>query len=574
MNVRTTAITRIRVITGCILLIALLLITRLYYLQFVQHEYYSERANRQYTYTVQQLFDRGTIYFTTKTGEMVSAAAIQSGYVLAVDPTRVIDPEATYTAVNDIFPLVKEDFIAAATRDNRTYVEVDTEVPTSMAEPITELGLSGVLLYRNQWRFYPGDTLASRIIGFIGFSAEEENALVGRYGLERYYEEVLERSNDEVSVNFFAEIFSGLGEVIFDGTSTRTGDLTTTIEPTVARMLDQTLADVQAEWGSTNTGGIIMDPETGAIYAMNVAPTFNINDRSSNTIADFRNPLVEDVYEMGSIIKPLTVAAGLDSQAITPNTTYYDAGSLELDTFTIRNYDGRGRGTVDMQEVLNQSLNTGVSFVVDEMGKSTFREYFKALKLGSETGIDLPNEVFGLIGNLDSPRDVEYATASFGQGIALTPIATVRALATLGNGGHLVTPHIVQSVQYQDGTSKEVMFPAGDQVFSEETSTTISRMLTTVVDEALGGGDVALPNHSIAAKTGTAQIADQQDGGYYDDRFLHSFFGYFPSYDPEFLVFLYTLEPQGARYASETLTDPFMDISKFLINYYNVPPDR
>ncbi len=137
-----------------------------------------------------------------------------------------------------------------------------------------------------------------------------------------------------------------------------------------------------------------------------------------------------------------------------------------------------------------------------------------------------------------------------------------------------MTPHVADRIVYQDGTEKKIVYPPGDRVFSEETSLTISRMLTTVVDEALRGGSLALPHHTIAAKTGTAQIANPETGKYYDDRFLHSFFGYFPAYDPQFLVFLYTVEPKGVKYASETLTDPFMEIATFLINYYNVPPDR
>jgi cell division protein FtsI/penicillin-binding protein 2 len=268
------------------------------------------------------------------------------------------------------------------------------------------------------------------------------------------------------------------------------------------------------------------------------------------------------------------MAAGLDSGAITPQSTYYDAGFIELDTFTIRNFDGRGRGTVPMQEILNQSLNTGVSWIVTQMGKDSFREYFLNYKLGSETGIDLPNEAYGLTDNLQSPRDVEYATASFGQGIAMTPIATIRALATLANGGVLVTPHLVSHIEYDNGEVKELRYPEGKQVLTPETSEEISRMLSTVVDDALRGGTVALPNHTIGAKTGTAQIPDPVNGGYYEDKFLHSFFGYFPVFEPRFIVFMYTVEPQGVRYASESLTSPFMEMTKFLINYYSIPPDR
>jgi cell division protein FtsI/penicillin-binding protein 2 len=207
-------------------------------------------------------------------------------------------------------------------------------------------------------------------------------------------------------------------------------------------MLDSVLIETNNRYNSDMTGAIIMDPKTGAIYAMNAVPGFDLNNRGTTTVELFQNPLVENVYEFGSTIKALTMAAGLDSGAVNRHSTYYDSGSIKLNTFTIKNYDGRGRGTVDMQQVLNQSLNTGVSHIVQQMGKEKFRNYFYNFKLGSETGIDQPNEAFGLIENLKSPRDVEYATASFGQGIALTPIATIRALATLGNGGYLVTPHL------------------------------------------------------------------------------------------------------------------------------------
>lgn len=564
---------RINILSAVLVTVGLLLISRLYYVQVVKAEYYEARAERQYVHTVQDLYTRGSIFFTTKDDTTVSAATVLSGYVLAVNPTLITDPAAAYEALATYLSVDKETFIQRATLPNRTYVEIESRLTNEKAEAAQRLRIPGVMLYRTQWRYYPASDVSARSIGFVGFSDDQPNELHGRYGLERQYDSLLFHPNSSLSVNFFAEIFSHFNLTTTDGDGNRRGDIVTTIEPTVARMLDRVLLDTHNEYNSASTGGIIMDPKTGEIYALNSMPSYDLNNRRGATIEQFQNPLVENVYEMGSIIKALTLAAGLDSGVITPTSTYYDSGALELNTFTIRNFDGRARGTVDMQQVISQSLNTGVAHIVREMGKDSFRNYFTKLQLGSETGIDLPNEAKGLVSNLNSPRDIEYATASFGQGIATTPIATLRALAALGNGGYMVTPHLVKKVQYTDGTERDVQYPKGAQVWSEATSETVSRMLTNVVDDALRGGTVALPNHTVAAKTGTAQIA-KPGGGYYDDRYLHSFFGYFPSYDPQFIVLLYTVEPKGVQYASETLTTPFMDITSFLINYYNIPPDR
>jgi len=274
---------------------------------------------------------------------------------------------------------------------------------------------------------------------------------------------------------------------------------------------------------------------------MAVSPSFNLNEFSKeNDISIFRNPIVEDVYEMGSIIKPLTISAGLDSEAITAETTYNDRGFIKIDGYEVSNYDGKARGVVDMQEVLSQSLNTGVVFVVGEMGNDVFREYMRNFGLIEKTDIDLPNEASPLIKNLDSPRNIEYATASFGQGIALSPIMTVRALSALANDGILTNPHLVKKINYEIGPAKTIEIKEGRRVLKSETADEITRMLVRVVDEALAGGTVKLDNYSVAAKTGTAQMANPKEKGYYDDRFLHSFFGYFPAYNPEFMVFPYS----------------------------------
>jgi cell division protein FtsI/penicillin-binding protein 2 len=572
---RPQLLLRIRLLSGVVMLGAFLLMFRLCHIQVVNAEHYQERAESQYVHTKTDLYSRGSILFSTRDEALLSAAAIQSGYILAVNPVHVTtSPEEFCKTLEVYIETTQERCQERINTPGRTYIELADRVTNAEYKEIEELDVDGAMLYKNQWRYYPGESLAARSIGFVGFSGDESNELRGKYGLERQYDDVLFEKRQVMSVNFFAELFSNLGDMVYRKDNTKSGDIVTTLEPSVSRMLDSVLQETNDEYDSKLTGAIIMDPATGEIIAMNAVPGFDLNDRSDASIDQFQNPLVENLYEFGSTIKALTVAAGLDSGAITPETTYYDSGSLTLNTFTIRNFDGRARGTVSMQEILNQSLNTGVSWIVTEMGKEKFREYFLNFKIGSETGIDLPNEAFGLVENLNSPRDVEYATASFGQGIALTPIAATRALATLANGGRLTTPHLVKRIEYDSGEVKELNYPVGNQVLSEETSEEISRMLTNVVDDALRGGTVALPNHTIAAKTGTAQIADPVNGGYYEDKFLHSFFGYFPAFEPEYIVFMYTVEPKGVRYASETLTTPFMDITKFLINYYSIPPDR
>ncbi|HEY0964499.1 MAG TPA: penicillin-binding protein 2 [Candidatus Paceibacterota bacterium] len=566
---------RIRFLSVAVALLGGLLVVRLYYLQIMQAEAYADKAERQYVHTTSDLYSRGSILFTAKDGEKISAASVQAGYLLAANPSHISDPSAFCEQIRAHLTIERDLCVERASLPNRTYVELENQLSNEAAAEIEAMEIDGALLYRNQWRYYPGGSMAARSIGFVGYTDKDGSELRGKFGLERQYDEVLFKKREVLSVNFFAELFSNVGDMVNENSDAeKTGDIVTTLDPNVSRLLDKVLLETNELYQSKQTGAIIMDPNTGAIYAMNVVPSFDLNKREDATIEEFRNPLVEDVYEMGSIIKPLTVAAGLDAGVINAGTTYYDPGCIDLSDYTICNFDHKGRGTVPMQEVLNQSLNTGVSFIANKMGKDRFREYFLNYKLGVETGIDLPNETHGLIDNLNSPRELEYATASFGQGIALTPVETIRALATLANGGKLVTPHLVDRIEYEDGTVKDIMYPEGDRVLKEETSEEISRMLTIVVDDALRGGQVALPNHTIGAKTGTAQIADPDHGGYYEDKYLHSFFGYFPAYEPRFIVFMYTVEPKGVRYASETLTDPFMEITRFLINYYSIPPDR
>ncbi|MEX1028222.1 MAG: penicillin-binding protein 2 [Candidatus Paceibacterota bacterium] len=564
---------RIRVLFLLVLIIGIGLIGKLYLVQVVNGAVYSDEADGQYVRPNHNLYDRGDIYFTQRTGARVPAATLQSGFSVAINPQRIHDPHAVYSQLSQVLAIDEETFIARATKENDPFEEIATKVSAETAELIEALGISGVNTYRQKWRHYPGDSMAAHSIGFVAQKKEGDQKDAGRYGLEKVYEDVLKRSNSQVHVDFFAEVFSNVKETLFSASSPE-GDLVTGLEPNVQAFLESQLADIAGAWNSRSVGGIVMDPMTGQVLAMGAYPSFNPNDRRDvSQTAVFSNPLVENVHEMGSIIKPITMAIGLDAGVVTPDTTYTDRGFLELSGYTIRNYDHIGRGVVSMQEVLNQSLNTGSAFVAAQVGADRFAQKMRTFGLDDKTGIDLPNETSGLTDNLDTARDVEVATASFGQGIAMSPIATTRALAVLANGGRLVTPYIGTEIVYDDGQAVSLVPSDEEQVISPAASESITRMLVTVVDEVLADGAYSRERHSIAAKTGTAQIPSP-DGGYYDDRFLHSFFGYAPAYDPEFLVFFYTVEPKNVRYASETLTEPFMNTVGYLINYYEVPPDR
>lgn len=567
---KSELLVRIRIISGIVFLVAIILLGRLYFVQIMHGEDFSNDADRQYTNAGQDLYNRGSIFLQDKDGRLVSGATLRSGFTVAISPKNLTKEEDVYKKLSKLIEIDQDTFFLRAGKKNDPYEEIAKRVEPDTAHAIEDLDINGVSIYKDRWRFYPGETLAAQTLGFVGFIGDEFS---GRYGLERYYNDVLERNSDGMYINFFAEIFANINSAVFKK-GNRSGDVIVSIEPSVQLFLENKLAEVNEEWDSRQTAGVIINPQNGEIHALAVYPNFNVNEfREEENASVFSNPIVESVYEMGSIIKPLTMVAGIDAGAVTATTTYNDKGSIDLSDYTISNFDGKARGVVPMQEVLSQSLNTGVAFVVNKMGNKRFADYMLSFGVGDETGIDLPNESAGLVDNLDSPRDLEYATASFGQGIAMTPISTVRALSVLANGGKLITPHLTKKVKYTSGLSKTMTF-VDERVLKEESAEEVTRMLVNVVDDALLGGTVKLDNYSVAAKTGTAQIADRKEGGYYEDKFLHSFFGYFPAYDAQYLVFLYTVEPKEVRYASQTLTHPFMDTVKFLINYYEVPPDR
>jgi len=565
---------RIWILYFAVVFVAVLLIGQLYLLQVVRGNEFRDRAEQKYQSLADQ-FDRNSIYFTEKDGNLVSAATLQTGFFVELNPDQITNAETAYAKLKDILPLVKDTFLVQATKKKDKSEIIAHRLDEKTAEKIQNLKITGVGVFRENWRYYPSGSLGAHVLGFMGYE-QDGVSLSGRYGLERYYDSVLNKNNGKPSRNFFAEAFSSVKTVV-DPAAKIKGDIALTIEPTVQSELEKELAFIKTKYLTGEVGGIIINPQNGEIYAMGAVPTFDPNDVSKEKdVSVFNDPLVESTYEMGSVIKPLVMAAAIDEGKVTAKTTYNDdVGYVMVDKKKISNYDGRGRGqNIPMQEVLNQSLNTGMVFVMKQMGREPFAKYMNAYGLGETTKIDLPAEVPGNLENLKSTRMVESATASFGQGISLTPIGIARALSVLGNGGLLIEPHVLKKTVYPAGITKEYPEAEGTRILKKTTSDAITQMLVTVVDKALLNGTVKLSNYSIAAKTGTAQISQGGGAGYYSDRYLHSFFGYFPAYDPKFLVFLYAVNPHGEQYASHTLTVPFMDLAKFLLTYYEVPPDR
>ncbi|MBI3305969.1 penicillin-binding protein 2 [Candidatus Nomurabacteria bacterium] len=567
---------RSRIVLACVVLFALVLVAKLFFVQIVHGGAYSESADRQYSTPRGDIYERGTIFFQKKGKgdemQLISAATQASGFKAAINPGKISDAEDVYQKLNKIVPIHHDDFIWQAARVNDPYEEVANHLSKEKADAIAALKIPGVSIFKEKWRFYPGGGLASHVLGLVGYKGSE---LGGRYGLERQWNDQLRRDEGSPYINFFAEVFSNINKTFFNEEISE-GDVITTIEPTVQSFLEKKLMEVKESYQADSVGGIIMNPADGSIYAMGAKPDFDPNNFSEvENIAVFSNPLVENVLEFGSVIKPLVMAAGLDAGAVTADSTYDDKGSVIVEKKEIFNFDkmGRGPGT-SMQTVLGQSLNTGMVFVEQKLGRERLREYLLAYGIKEKTGIDLPNETSGLVSNLDSPREIEYANAAFGQGIAISPIILIRAFSSLANGGNLVVPHIVKEIKYDTGVSKKITREVKRAKITPETSEEITRMLVKVMDEAIAGGTAKLEHFSVAVKTGTAQVADSAAGGYYEDRHTHSFVGYFPAYDPEFIVLLYAVNPKGVQYAATTWSKPFLDITKFLLNYYEIPPDR
>lgn len=519
---------------------------RLFSLQIKNSHIYKLRAEAQKIKNKE--FKRGNIFAQDKDGNIFFAGITKKYIRLYAIPAKISsgkEGEIARTLWQKLAipeQTIKENLL----QKDDPYAPLKDSISDEEKENIKGLLAAfpeGLKLQEYKDRFYPYTNLISHSVGFLGFEGDKK---VGLYGIEKYYNKELER-----------------GDV----------DLLLTIDLVLQQQAQKTLEELIERFKSPAGSIIIMRPQDGAILAMVSKPDFDPNTYSqTKDISDFLNPAIQKVFEPGSIVKPVTMASGLETGKITPDTTFVDKGFVKEGSYTIKNAGERSFGKRTMTEVLELSINTGAIFVEQKVGQKNFLQTLEHFGFGEKTDVDLPGELPGDITNLDSGRPINFATAAFGQGISTTPLQIITALNTIANGGKLMRPYIIKAMKYADGTVIETKPYMKRRAISKETAAKLSAMMVEVVQKGYSK-KAQVPGYAIAGKTGTAQISNPK-GGYLETTTIHSFIGFAPAFDPAFTVLIKLDQPVGIRFASDTIAPYFSQLAQNILQYYAILPEK
>jgi len=455
------------------------------------------------------------------------------------DPYEVVAKKLESAQILKIyFKVLSRQQGEAAVKPDDLSISGETVVwqPAGQAKPTT-ITINGLGQSGRNYRYYPEKNIGANMLGFV--SLENDDDLIGRgqYGLEGAFDDILMgragSMKGERSANK-ATILQGRDYQ----QQTNGSDLILTIDRSIQNIacskLLATVAKHQADSGSV----IIINPKTGAILAMCSAPDFDPNNfQSVKDLRQFNNQPTFEAYEPGSIFKAITMAIGIDQGKVTPQTTYNDAGSVMVGKNKINNSDFKGRGVVNMVRVLQDSLNTGMVFVLNRLGIDTFRDSLKKFGFGQPTGIELDSESSGNLNNLYRKfgQEINAATASFGQGINVTTLQMAMAFGVLANEGKLMKPYLVEEIVAPDGSRIKAEPQVVEQVISPQAARTVSGMLVNVVEDG-HGKKAGVDGYYVAGKTGTAQVPSKDGRGYLANINIGSFAGYAPVEDPIFVM--------------------------------------
>lgn len=440
-----------------------------------------------------------------------------------------------------------------------------------------EIKLDGIAFIPKIRRFYPENNIGSHILGFVGYVGDEER---GRYGLEGFFDEEFFGVPGSVR----SERGAGGDLIIINDREYKKAengsDFILTIDKTIQYTACQKLDKAAMRHGVDGGSVIIMEPKTGAILAMCSWPDFDPNNYNNvENIKVYNNPVIFAEYEPGSVFKAITMAIALDQEKVAPETTYFDKGNIIIEGWPkpIKNSDFEtfgGHGEVNMETVLELSLNTGAIFAMKQTGAEIFARYVHNFGFGEKSGIELETESGGNISNLlaDKIKPIDAAVASFGQGLTATPLQMATAYATIANGGILMKPYLVKEIMHPDG-EKDITQPKQiRRVVSERASMLLSGMLVNVVERG-HSKKAAVEGYYVAGKTGTAQVASEDKRGY-SDKTIHTFIGFAPAEEPKFMMLVKLDNPKGIRFAESSAAPLFGEIAKFLLDYLEVPKER
>lgn len=539
-------------------------------LQIVHHGFYAALAQDQHQLSEQLLPTRGQIVVhdqQSATG-VYPLATNRTLHLLYAIPKQVTDPARTAKQLATLVPVPEADLFKRLNKPNDLYEPMAHYLTDDQQATIAALKIPGMYFSDENTRYYPEKNIGSHLLGFVGFDGTKK---IGQYGLEGAYENTLAGQRGFIK----AEKDAG-GQLIataaqFWQPATNGADLVLTVDRAVEYEACHRLDEAVKLHGADGGSVVILNPKTGAIIASCGSPDFDPNQY--NAVKDakaFLNPVTQQTYEPGSVMKALTLSAALDQGKITPEATYTDTGQVKIGNFTIMNSDKKAHGVQTMNQVLEQSLNTGAVFAMNQIGPHSFGQYMQAYGFGQPTGVEL-DEVTGTIKSLSADKDIYASTAAFGQGVTVTPLQLASAYLAVANGGKLMRPYIIERIKKSDGSEQITQPQMIRQVIKPETAAIISAMLVRAV--RFGHGKRAgVPGYFVAGKTGTAQIPDPKSGGYLTNVTIGTFAGFAPVEDPKFVMVVKLDKPRDVQFAESSAAPLFGDIAKFLLAYYHVQP--
>jgi len=490
-----------------------------------------------------------------------------NNYQLYIEPKKIKEKDDLIKKLSKILEVDEASF-SSKIDENKDWLAIGI-IGKEKKEEIENLRIPGVGFDYVMKRDYPEASVAAHILGFVGKNYQGDD--VGYFGIEGYYDK------DLIGLpGFLKSERDLLGRPILIGKQEMIEpengrDLILTIDKNVQAIVKEKLLmginRYQAESGCV----IVANPKTMAILSLVCLPDYDQKNYFLFSEKYFRNPVISDLYEPGSIFKPLVMAAAINEKKIKPTDFFEETGPLKIGEYLIKTWNDKYEGRSSMTQILQRSSNVGMVYIGEKLGKDKLYYYLEKYGFGQLTGIDLQGEVAGYLKPKNSWYPIDFATVTFGQGIAVTPIQMIRAFASIINGGYILRPYVVGKIRDQNGKEKIIKPQVERKIISEISSLIIKKMLIEVVES----GEVkwSVPKgYTLGGKTGTAQVPIQ--GYYHPNSTIASFIGFSLNNKSPFLSLVILRQPKTSPWGSETAAPLFFEIAKELLIYYNIAPDN